>query len=493
MTRPSSLLAAALAAAALILMGAPLPAAAQEVTARGSLTGEYLYNLVEDGSVFDGRVELDAETGPFLVGIVYRAYQLSDPDYNPALKDIPASEIKHRFAEFHKDALSVRAGHFFSTFGKGLALRSYEEIDLEHDTVLDGILASYDLGVASVTALSGIASEDLSPSRERNHTVRGVEVTASPWEWASLGGRAVERSWEDDDEDVALPDSLALFEDVVLSGQAELWLGPVSVSAEYAGRSGENPETGLESLQGHATYLSGTADLGWATLFGEVKDYEDFAHRFVNPPTCVREHPWTLMNRATYEIDLDDERGFLAEGTVPIGEQVSLTGGASEARDQNSDLAHWEMFGTVAYSIGESATGSFAASRSREYLLGKFTEHVIGAADLDVDFASGFSLGVVAEAGTTDDVTGIQYEDYIASVTWYPGGGVTVSHVFEATTSELETRTTWLMSEVKKSITDDLEVALAAGAERGGKKCAGGVCYFEPEFEGVRLRLNAFF
>ncbi len=194
------------------------------------MTGEYLYNTEEDGSVFDGRVEFDLETGPFLVGAAYRAYQLSDPDYNPALKEIPASEVKHRYAEFRGESLSARAGHFFSTFGRGLSLRSYEEVDLEHDTALDGILVRYEPGAARVTAVSGVIVESLSEWRTRSHTVRGVELGGSPWDWVTVGGSAVERSWVDEDEDIVLPESLARGEDVVVDGSLELRLGPVALA-----------------------------------------------------------------------------------------------------------------------------------------------------------------------------------------------------------------------------------------------------------------------
>jgi len=482
-----------LVAAALAAVFAALPAEATDVVVRGSVVGEYLYDTGQDGSVFDGRVEFDAESGPLLIGATYRAYQLSDPDYNPAQKDIPASEVKHRYAEFRGESLTARAGHFFSTFGKGLALRSYEEIDLEHDTALDGILVRYEPGPVGITALSGVLREPLSESRSRGHAVRGIEVTASPWDWASLGASAVERAWKDEDEDVVLPENQTRGEDVVLDGAFDLRLGPASLSAEYARRDGENPVTGLELDEGRAMYASGTFDLGWVTLFGEFKDYDRFAHRLVNPPTCVRDHAWTLMNRATYEVDLDDERGFLGEGTVPLGEKLSVMGGASEARDHDGGLSHWEMYGEVSHSFFESLGGAFAGSWSREYLLGKFTEHASAAAQFDLALPAGQTVEVVLEAGRTDDVTGLDWEDTIASLTWYPGADLTVFATFEATTSEIETRDAWLIGEVKKRVSDQVEVALAVGTERGGKKCAGGVCRYEPEFEGVRLRLNSYF
>ena len=49
------------------------------------------------------------------------------------------------------------------------------------------------------------------------------------------------------------------------------------------------------------------------------------------------------------------------------------------------------------------------------------------------------------------------------------------------------------MLSVRKSFDNDLEAEFAGGTERGGNKCAGGICRYEPEFEGVRFRLTKFF
>ncbi|MBM3306823.1 MAG: hypothetical protein FJY74_00625 [Candidatus Eisenbacteria bacterium] len=466
---------------------------AGDVTVRGSVDGEYLHNVDLDGSVFDGRVEFGIEVGRFLLGATYRAYQLSDPGYSPAQKDIPRSEVRHRYAEFRNESLSARAGSFFCTFGKGLALRSYEQTDLEHDTALDGVLIGYGTGPLAFTAVSGVVSEPLSRVRTREHTVRGLEAAAAPWDWVRLSARAVERSWEDADANLVLPPAQARREDVVLDGAVDLWLGRVALSGEYARRDVENPVTGAEAGEGRALYLSGTFDLGLLTLFGEFKDYDLFSHHLINPPTCVREHPWTLMNRATYEISLDDERGFLGEGTLPVGDALSLTAGASEARTHSGNLSHWEIFGELSHSLAASVSGAVAGSWSREYLLGKFTEHLIGAAEFDVELPAEQRAELGIEIGSTDDVTGSAYTDYMGSLTWYARADLTVSAVFERSTADFEEREAWFSAELKKRLSDDVEVLFGAGTQRGGKKCAGGVCWFEPEFEGVRVRLSAYF
>lgn len=479
----------------LLILAPTAPARAEgDVFVGGSATGEYLHNTELDASAFDTRVEVDAVVGDFLFGTVFRAYQLSDPNYNPADIDVPPTEIKHRFAEYAGEGVTLRAGHFFSTFGRGLSFRSYEEVDLEHDTSLDGLIAETSIGVIELTALGGTTTERLSATGYREHTIRAARAAAPLTEWLDVAASAVERASERKDEDVEYPAELARFDDVVLGTEVQAWAGPLTLTAEYAGRNGENPVTGEDEVRGHATYVSGTLGLPWVTLFGEFKDYESYEHYLVNPPTCVRDHAWTLMNRATYEPHLGDERGFLAEATVPLGESVSLTGGASEARDHDGDLLHWEMFGEAERSSFGRFGGSVAGSMSRTYELGQFTERVSGAIELEAELAHGVTAQVQLEGQTTEDrVTDNDHDDYMISLTVYPGFDSTVSAVYERSNDESEERESWFLVEFKKQLSDDLEIALSAGTERGGKKCTGGVCYFEPEFEGARLRLTTFF
>jgi hypothetical protein len=261
--------------------------------------------------------------------------------------------------------------------------------------------------------------------------------------------------------------------------------------AAYAVRESESDD----ELNGHAFYSAATLGLGRLTLFGEVKDYDRFQHYLVNPPTCVREHLWTLMNRATHEVELAGESGFLAEGSLLLGEGLYLTGGASEARRQDGDLAHWEMFGQTERAFG-STTVRLGGSWSREYEdteYTKFTEHAIGAADVDLELGSGDMAEIGFEGQRVEDASGLTHEDYIGSVTFYPGIDFTFATVVETTTDEFAAKDVWLMVEVKKLLPDDLEIGVSVGSERGGKKCSGGVCYFEPEFEGARVRLTKFF
>jgi len=494
----------ALLSVALLVLVAGSVSAETDVYASGVVQWEYLYNTDDDieSSVSDARVDLDIGVGPLTLGAVYRAYQLSDPAYNPAGEYIPEAEVKHRYMALEYEDINLRAGHFFATFGRGLTLRSYENADLEHDTVLDGIMVDYDAGFVGLTALAGTTKEDDSDTRYYTHVIRGARAAMPLGELFEIAGSIVERSRTLEDEDVAVHPDYARFEDGVLGAELSGWLGPLTFGGEYAERSGENPATGdpAEDVQGHATYASGTLDLGLITLFGEFKDFDDFAHSLVNPPTAVREHLWTLMNRATYEVDLNDERGFLVEGSSTLGDVLFVTGGASEARSHDRDLRHWEMFGHATYDIGSDVTLGAAASRSREYLFGaeggtgKFTEHTTGVAEVDFTGVDDLAVELTIEMQRTEDPAFEDVQkDYVASFTLYPGSDLTISGVYERTTADWEERETWTMFSVRKSFDNDLEAEFSGGTERGGKKCAGGICRYEPEFEGVRFRLTKFF
>lgn len=491
----------AVVSCALALLAVPGTASADDVGVFGAATAEYIQNTERDpsASAFDGRVELDVEIGSLTLGAVYRAHLLSEPTYNPAGKPLPDAEVTQRYVEFARDDLFLRAGDFFVTFGRGLALRSFEDVDLEHDTGLDGLYAEYSVGGAAVSALSGVATERISGTGFVDHRIRGARASVPVLDWLDVSGSVVERSATEWDEELVIPAQSARLEESVVAAGFGAGFGALSLGGEYADRGGENPVTGESAVEGHASYLSAMVDLPWVTVLGEYKDYDDFGHYLVNPPTCVRDHPWTLMNRVTHEVVLADERGFLVEGRAPLGESLYLVGGASEARSHGRDLRHWEYYGQLDHSFSDRVTGSAALSWSREYLFvglegtGKFDEHVSAAVDLAVEVSPGQTIELVGEGQRAEDPSGDTCGNYLLAFACYPTSSVTIVSAAEWTTDRFADRGVWVVTEVKFLPTPDSEIALALGSEPEGKKCSGGVCHFEPGFEGMRLRLSTYF
>jgi hypothetical protein len=475
-----------------VLAGA-LPALAADVDVRGSMQGDGRYNSAKDVVVIDGRVDFEADVGPLSFGGTYRAYDYGEGDYNPRGIS-PVYGIKHRYVEGRVGDLFFRGGHYFSTFGRGLTLRSFESVDLEYDTELDGFISEYARGPVTLTGLAGEVTERITDVQHLRHRLRGGRAQVRLGPMVSLAVSGVDRNTDREDTGMTLPDRLSKFADHVLGMESEIWLGPVSVAGEYASRRGDYyPELKQGDGYGHGTYVSATAGTSWSTLLAEYKNYEKFEDALTNPPTCVKEHVWVLMNRVTHQVNLDDERGFLGEGTLMPVEDLQVTGGASEARTHGGGLVHWEIFGQVDRAVPVGGVSSVAGSWSREYVSGKFTEYGTGAIDLAYDAGPLRTLEIEIEMQHTEEPTGEGFDAYLTSVACYPGSGLTVSVLGETTTQSHLERDFWISGDVRATISEGFEVSLGGGTDRGGKRCSGGICFTEPEFTGIRLRLLTYF
>jgi hypothetical protein len=464
-----------------------------EADIRGVVRGVGLANSDLGEAVFDGRLDFEVEAGRFILGATYRAYELTSETYNPRQAYSDPLGIKHRYAEFSADALGLRAGDYFVTFGKGLVLRSFEEIALEHDTALDGVLGEYSTGPVELTAVAGGMDDRLSQDLRWQHNVYGMRARTSFWQALSLGASGLRRFQRKRDEGVWLPDSVSNFEDVVIGGDAESWLGPLLLNGEYVRRTGDYYFEGEQSgSPGYGTYVGGSYAASWVSLLAEYKNYYRFENAIINPPTCIKEHLWTLMNRVTHLVNLNDERGWIIEGVLTLPEDVTLDLGASEARNRDHDLVHWEMFGQADYLRSDLLSAALAASWSREYESGKFTEHLSGAVDTDISLGEQV-LEVTFEGQRTEEPSGLKFEDFLTSIAYYPRYNVTLVGLFEHTTRGDEGRDTWFFVDLRLTIADAYEVSLGGGTERGGKKCAGGICFDEPEFAGLKVRFLTYF
>jgi hypothetical protein len=471
----------------------PADASAAEGDIRGAVRAVGLANSDLGESVFDGRLDFEAEAGRFILGATYRAYKLSDPAYNPRQAYEDPLGIKHRYAEFNTDQLGLRAGDYFVTFGKGLMLRSFEEIALEHDTALDGVLGEYWTGPLELTAVGGGMNTRLSETLRWQNNVYGLRARTSFWNSINLGASGLQRFQRKREEGVPLPDSASNFEDVVIGADAETWVGPVTLTGEYVRRTGDYFfESEQDGAPGYGTYIGGSYGNAWLSLLAEYKNYYRFENDIINPPTCIKEHLWTLMNRVTHLVNLNDERGWIIEGVLTPSYNITLDGGASEARHRNGDLLHWEIFGQADYMRSDLLSAALAMSWSREYELGKFTEHLSWAVDSDISMGDQV-LEVTLEGQNTEEPSGYKFRDFLTSIAYYPRYNITLVGLFEHTTRDDLGRDTWFFVDLRVTIAYGYEVSLGGGTERGGKKCAGGICFDEPEFAGLKARFLTYF
>ena len=159
-------------------------------------------------------------------------------------------------------------------------------------------------------------------------------------------------------------------------------------------------------------------------------------------------------------------------------------------------MRHWEIFTQFDWMEPWWGIASVAASLSRDYEETGFAEYLTSVVDLDLGHADYPVIEVTFEAQVTETHTGKRREDheaYLATASVYALPRVTLTASVEQTTEAETERDAWVFGDIRLKLEQDFEVTIGGGTERGGKKCSGGVCYTEPEFEVVRIRFSAFF
>ncbi len=186
--------------------------------------------------------------------------------------------VAHKWISYENDALGIRAGTFYETFGRGLTLDLFEDRRLSIDHRLEGARVKLSHDLVDAKGIYGKADWDTGV------TVQGGEITAHPpivdlgATWLDYSGTTAGRT-----------NAYSLYANIPTD-----W---VNVYGEYAEKHIIGPGT-----DGTALYLSADFTFLNYTFMAEYKDYEAFYLRsqtlsYNNPPSCIREPSYTLQSR----------------------------------------------------------------------------------------------------------------------------------------------------------------------------------------------------
>ena len=91
-----------------------------------------------------------------------------------------------------------------------------------------------------------------------------------------------------------------------------------------------------------------------------------------------------------------------------------------------------------------------------------------------------------------------EYDDHMLTVEYTRAPGLSLSFVGERTNkSDLQKlpgeASRWFFAQLDVQLTENHDATLFLGSRQGGFICTGGRCRWEPEFEGVELKLMSYF
>ncbi len=443
------------------------------------------------------RLEVSGYQGIFEAWLRLEALQISDGSlYDPygvaddAVTDVQKFDeagITRRLFAVNVNDFRGEVGDVAHTFGRGLMLSVFEDEALNFDTRLEGFRGRLRHERGTAVALVG--------SHEENR-FRGLFLEPEVPGPLRAGAAFVE-AWGADLNTDILP------REQHVGGYAEVQTEFATVYGEYAERRFPGKDgRGVRDTPGHGGFVA--AEVYWegASLAVEHRDFFRFEHEYHDPPTTLRQHTWTSLNRANGQVlaDIPDEdvQGNLVQASYSYDLFTSFQGSFAKLDRGDNDDQFTEWYGEAKGTWKEKAFLTAAAAESELEFGTLFEERISGLGELivELDDLNSLTFGVEwTEVQESNDVTQsfefpVEFSERIFSVSWgrSPWLNLTVTHETTTEDDPTEDRDDWTTALAEIAVADNHDVEISFGSEKGGWKCTGGVCFFEPEFEGLKVK-----
>ena len=433
-------------------------------------------------------LDLNLTVGDFLVG----ARVDLDLDFSPWKAEL---DLGKRFVAWNKGNLSLRAGDFYYSIGRGLTLsvlKTFEKEGLEYilDTTIDGGRASFSYRQFHAAAYGGWIDQERSDLKD---TLIGGTLGWKIKDYADLSVHVMDFSFDRGPEfgrDYVTLESLAL--DIPdINDMVRLY-------GEFA-LVQKDPLFSTELAYGHGLYLESGIFVGNLTMLFQFKDFFDLDHKYNRPPMLESEQLPILANQfVTSARDVTGAAGRL-DYSFP-DKRLMLYARSTFLSDRGDDAPRdvVHVFGGVEKKFKK--TGWFDAlvgyrSEDTESLVHYYThgDTLHFQLNLSYPITSRFSL----EADTQyKDFTGRHF-DYFESrsfLSLHYSPYWILTFMYDKTTDPqvlaLKDKEDWFALQLEIKVLSAHVIRISYGATKGGVKCSGGVCRFFPPFEGFRMEAN---
>ena len=470
-----------------------------------SASESFLYRNFADGDYVDStregrsnqflnKLDLTLNAGDILAGI--RADTALD--FSPMRDD---TSLAKKFVEINKWDFSLRAGDFYYTVGRGLAfslLKTFEKEGLEYtiDTTIDGGKISY--GGNKFEAWGGWV--------DRERTTRDAPLVRDLVGGLSVGTRLLNFA------DVNLNVVGARLEPGSSLGSRNVSMETLTFAApkigEFAKFYGEANLIQKEkfyvpnTIYGHGVYLESGLFFKNLTLQFEFKDYRDLDFEYNRPPLLESEQLAVVANQ--FVTSAKDTTGAAVRADWYFsGASTLLFAKASWIDDQPGHFPRTitHLFSGIEKKFKDSGWLTLIAGYRNEeasslvfyhtagrtfHWQGNFNYPLSGRLSLELDIEAKDFDGTVPFGGTFVDY--YERRSYL-SLHYSPLFILTV--LYDRTDDPeilaVKDKKDWWGCQFEIKFSHAKSIRFYYGSNKGGVKCAGGVCKFFPPFEGLRI------
>ncbi|MDY0111176.1 MAG: DUF6029 family protein [Candidatus Krumholzibacteria bacterium] len=452
---------------------------------------KYRFSTETEAEIVENWLDATYQFGGFRTGLLLN-------HQSPSEENNRRNEVVHRFLEYRSGCFDLRLGHFYGMFGRGLVWSSYEDRFIRVDTALDGVFARGSVGPANLQVFSGTTGtapviSDPDGVTTNSVDVRGVDVEFRPLPGLLVGGAGLTYRPN------LLPASDEIHREWVGAGRLSYHHALVSLYAEYGGKTGyEYRLATLAKDPGRAFYGNLGLYLGPLNLSLERSDYDRFTviersdgqQPLNRPPALVREHLYTLLGRKPHAMDQNNEQGWQIEAIAALGRNWSWLANASRIETQDEEILYEELY----TQLERERLGAFRLRGGAGYQDSEGAMRQTAAADVTYHMSEAVSwTAMVEHQHVRLGVLGAYDQQWFKLALdlpprWTFDAMLETNNKHTAQFDEGEIRGSHFPSgQITYALTGGGNLNLWFGKRQAGQLCAGGVCKFEPAFEGVEI------
>lgn len=451
--------------------------AAYALSIQGENYLEYERNDSTEIDAFKDKLNIDAMEQNFMAGIRFYLRERTD-SLGQGIE-----QIDRRYFSWKQDYIKATFGNFYQTFGRGLTFAAFEDETIDLDRFLDGVIIKG--GKRHYTA-TGMVAKGWNDQTGNKVMSKGGELAFGifPENQISFGGSFIRADvFPEDEGNVNEYDLPALF------------LGARHKGFDFYTEIAQKQDVYNKDVKkGEGLYSTiGYYKPGYGINF-EYKNFYRMDFDYNSPPPCTKSG-YNLNGNS-------DEYGYKTEANLALIKEVNMSGGYSKIDTKNSDEYRREIFGETKYSLPDDKgfttgyhtyTAIMYYSPSRGYYIHKWHEPAL---KVSYKFLTKHTVTVYGQMRLNNhDITG-KYKEYYSYLVYNFSPYFKLVGALEK--SEIEdpysnNKTTWGYGQVIVPVTNDHELSVMYGSERGGLSCAGGVCKYKEPFTGFRITFRSNF
>jgi hypothetical protein len=231
----------------------------------------------------------------------------------------------------------------------------------------------------------------------------------------------------------------------------------------------------------------------------EYKDYHNLSFKnsrnteYNAAPSLTREHAFSLLNRHPHALNQNDEKGYQIELMYLPNDYWEFVINHSQTFNHNKLRIFEEYYGEIHRYFGDAADGRFAAAWNFDFTTS--TENITPIADISYNLTHSDQIHVSFQhQHTTNTIDKSEYDTELLLLEYSRSPNVSLAVTGEYT-NKYKLRNIkmdqhyWLHGIVTFSFWRNQQLSVLYGSRQAGFVCVGGICRYEPEFEGLEIKL----